>query len=128
MEIQQGVRQNVMVFMTDSETGLGKTDLTLSVKISKDGSLFQSSSLGTAQYEVGYGWYKVTLTETDTDTVGFLAVHVEAVDANSFDGSLMVIYNPDYAIVSVDKTVKKVLNVSTFSQIDRLKVWRNFIN
>lgn len=63
------------------------------VAISKNGGNFASPT-GTVT-EMGYGWYKLTPTATDTDTAGSLVVHASATGADPTDREILVVlYDP----------------------------------
>jgi hypothetical protein len=89
-QVEQGAARNVMVFMVDSADHItGKTGLTLTITISKDGAAFASATpTVTAR---GDGWYSLALTASHTDTLGDLAVHVTATGADPSDLALQVV-------------------------------------
>lgn len=67
-ELQQAV--SVKVPFRISTTGL-----TIDVVISKDGAAFANPSAGaTVATEIGYGWYYVEMSASDTDTLGYLII------------------------------------------------------
>jgi hypothetical protein len=81
--------KNVMVFMTDSTDHVtGKTGLTLTVTISKDGGAF--SAISPTITERGDGWYNLALTTTHLNTVGDTALHITAVGADPTDILLLI--------------------------------------
>lgn len=83
----------LIFFMTDSADHVsGKTGLTCTVTISKNGGSFASPS--GAVTEIGNGWYKVAGNATDTATLGLLALHATASGADPTDSS--------YEVVAVD--------------------------
>ena len=87
--LKQSQPANVMVFMADSSDHVtGKTGLTLSVEISKDGGAF--ASISPTVTERGNGWYSLALTEADTDTVGDLVVRCTATGADPGERVLVV--------------------------------------
>ncbi len=88
-EVKQSTAVNVMVFMADSADHVtGKTGLTLSVEISKDGGAF--TPISPTVTGRGNGWYSVALTAADTDTVGDLVVRCTATGADPGERVLVV--------------------------------------
>lgn len=87
----------LLFLMVDAVDHLtGKTGLTPTVTISKNGSSFAAPA-GTVS-EVGYGWYKLTPASNDVDTLGPLILHAEATGADPADVEYRVVaYNPDDA-------------------------------
>lgn len=82
--LKQNTARNVMVLMIDSTDRVtGKTGLTLTVTVSKDGGAF--GAIAPVVTERGDGWYSVALTASDTDTVGDLALHITGAGADNFD-------------------------------------------
>lgn len=83
-QLKQSVPTNIMVFMTDSINRVsGKTGLTLSINLSKNGGAF--SSITPSVTERGYGWYSIALTSSHTDTLGDLALNITATGADPTD-------------------------------------------
>lgn len=79
-----------MVFMvdeTDHVTGLA--GLTLTITHSKAGGAFASMTVTVT--DRGDGWYSLALTSTHTDTVGDLALHIEATGADPSDVLFQVV-------------------------------------
>ncbi len=75
MLIKQSTSRNAMVFMTlTSDPNSGATGLTLTITLSKDGAAF--ASISPSVNERGSGWYSVTLTTGNTDTLGDLVMHI----------------------------------------------------
>jgi hypothetical protein len=73
-----------MILMIDSSDHIsGKTGLTLTVTLSKDGAAF--AALGGSVTEISSGWYKIALNTTDTGTLGDLAIHATATGADATD-------------------------------------------
>jgi hypothetical protein len=64
----------LMVDAADDETA--ETGKSLTVYISKNGGAF-TTTMNSAT-EISRGWYKVTLTTTETNTLGFLVIEAEA--------------------------------------------------
>jgi hypothetical protein len=89
-----------MVLMIDSSDHItGKTGLTLTITLSKNGGAF--SSISPTVTERGNGWYNIALTSAHTDTLGDLALHVSAAGADPTDRFDDVVDRPkdllDYA-------------------------------
>lgn len=61
----------------------GSTSLTLTITVSKDGDAF--GSITPTVTERGNGWYNLALTTSHTDTLGDLALHIEATGADDTD-------------------------------------------
>jgi hypothetical protein len=84
MLLKQSTARSVVVLMIDSSDHLsGKTGLTLTINASKDGAAF--SSITPTVTELSYGFYKLALTTSHTDTLGDLALHVTATGADATD-------------------------------------------
>ncbi|WP_025322256.1 hypothetical protein [Deferrisoma camini] len=87
--IKQSTAATVMILMVDSTDHVtGKTGLTLTVEISKDGGAF--TTISPTVTERGNGWYAVSLAATDTDTVGDLVVRCTATGADPGERVLVV--------------------------------------
>ncbi len=72
--------------MFDATTGAAKTGLTCTVGLSKAGAAFSGAAGAVA--EISNGWYKVSLTTVDTNTLGDLSFYITAAaakDANFTD-------------------------------------------
>lgn len=73
-----------MVFLTASSDHVtGLTGATLSITASKDGGAF--ASISPTVTERGDGWYSVSLTTTNTNTLGDLVLHITATSADPID-------------------------------------------
>lgn len=82
--LHKSAAANVMVFMTDSTDHVtGKTGLTLTCTLSKDGAAF--ASISPTVTERGDGWYNIALTAAMTDTEGDLALHITSSGADPTD-------------------------------------------
>lgn len=82
--IKKSTAYTRMFFMTDSSDHItGKTGLTVTVTLSKNGGAFAAA--GGSITEVSSGWYKINLSTTDTNTVGDLAAHCTAPGADATD-------------------------------------------
>lgn len=88
----------LMFLMVDAVDHLtGKTGLTPTVTLSKNGAAFASPS--GAISEVANGWYKVAGNATDSATLGPLALHAEASGADPCDVLYEVVaYNPQDSV------------------------------
>ena len=87
----------LMVDSTDHITG--KTGLTPTVTISKNGGTFASPS-GTVS-EIGNGWYKFTPAAADVDTLGPLLIHATATGADPMDIEYQVVAFDPYAATNL---------------------------
>lgn len=81
---QSDISKAVVFLMVDSSDHIsGKTGLSPTVTISKNGGAFASPS-GTVS-EIGSGWYKLTPASADVDTLGPLLIHAQAAGADPVD-------------------------------------------
>lgn len=94
--------------MVDSSDHItGKTGLTLTITASKDGGAF--ASITPTVTDLGSGWYKLALTTTHTNTLGYLALHVTGTGADPTDISIMVVTDlPGESVSSVTGSVGSV--------------------
>lgn len=75
---------NIPFFMADSaDHTTGKTGLTVTVTLSKNCGAFAAAS--GAITEISSGWYKLAANATDSNTLGFLALHATATGADATD-------------------------------------------
>lgn len=81
--IKMGSAPKKLIFMTGTDHITGKTGLTLSVFISKNGGPF--TQIDRTVTELGFGWYCINLTPQDTNTVGELVIHASAEGADPAD-------------------------------------------
>ena len=88
----------ITFLMVDSVDHIaGKTGLTPTVTISKDGGAFGSPA--GAVSEIGNGWYALSGNATDRATLGELLLHAEAAGADPIDGLYVIVpYDPFVAI------------------------------
>lgn len=96
--IKQSDTSRAIVFlMVDSSDHVtGKTGLSPTVTISKNGGSFASPS-GTVS-EIGNGWYKLAPASGDVDTLGPLILHATASGADPADVEYRVVaFDPDTA-------------------------------
>ena len=90
-DIKLGAVNNVMVFLTDSTDHVsGATGKTLTIYASKNGGTF--ASITPTVTERGYGWYNVALSAVHCNTLGELALHIEASGADPADAKYNVGY------------------------------------
>lgn len=83
-EITRNSSKNRMVLMVDSADHItGKTGLTLTLSLSKNGGAFVG--LAATVTERGNGWYNVAYTATETDTLGDLVLHASSAGADPTD-------------------------------------------
>lgn len=89
--IQQNQTAQPLIFMMVDDTDhlTGKTGLTPTVTISKNGGSFASPA--GAVTEVGSGWYKIAGNATDADTLGKLVIHAAATGADDSDTVYQVV-------------------------------------
>lgn len=90
-EIQQSTTTDALTFfMADSTDGItGKTGLTPTVTLSKNGGSFASPA--GAVTEIASGWYKVAGNATDSNTLGALILHATASGADPADVRFAVV-------------------------------------
>src|SRR2546430_17290735 len=82
--LKQSTSRSRMILMIDSADHItGKTGLTLTVTLSKDGAAF--AAMGGSVTEISSGWYKLALNTTDTNTLGDLAINATATGADPTD-------------------------------------------
>jgi len=102
IDIKQSTSRNVSVFMVDTADHItGLTGLTLTIYASKNGGAM--SQISPSQTELDYGWYSLALTDTHTDTIGDLVLHVTGTSADPSDLRLNVVANVEadsYGIVN----------------------------
>lgn len=80
----------ITFFMADATDHItGKTGLTPTVTLSKNGAAFGAAA--GAVSEIGNGWYALAGNATDRGTLGELAVHAEAAGADAFDGRYVIV-------------------------------------
>jgi len=95
-----------MILMVDSADHItGKTGLTLTVTLSKDGAAF--AAIGGSVTEISSGWYKLALNTTDTGTLGDLAIHATATGADPTDvvDQVVVLLPGDAVTLQADQAV-----------------------
>ena len=113
--ILQSSTQAALVFlMIDSTDHItGKTGLTPTVTISKNGGTFASPS--GAVTEIANGWYKVAGNATDTNTLGPLALHATATGADPTDVVVahVVAYDPQSALATPTNITAGTITTTT---------------
>jgi hypothetical protein len=89
--IQQSTSADPLTFfMVDSTDGkTGKTGLSPSVTLSKNGGSFAAPA-GVVS-EIANGWYKVAPNATDIDTLGILLLHATASGADPVDTKFQIV-------------------------------------
>jgi hypothetical protein len=92
----------------------GKTSLTPTVTISKNGGAFITPA--GAITELGNGWYKIAANATDTDTLGPLIVHAEASGADPVDLVYQVV-KQNRRTASMDLVLAKTTNLTGLNDI-----------
>jgi hypothetical protein len=99
MVVKQSSTARALVFlMVDSTDHItGKTGLSPTVTLSKNGAAFASPA--GAVTEIANGWYKVAGNATDTNTLGAIALHATGTAADPTDSIVaeVVAYDPDDA-------------------------------
>ena len=91
-ELKQSTAANVIIFMADSTDHItGKTGLTLTVTLSKDGGAF--ASITPTVTERTNGWYNIALTSSHTDTLGDCVVRATSTGADASERALNVVAN-----------------------------------
>jgi hypothetical protein len=93
--IQKDTNTRPLLFLLVDETDhiSGKTTLTPTVSISKNGAVFASPA-GVVS-EIGNGWYQVAGNATDSNTLGVLVLHAAATGADPCDVQYEIVgYDP----------------------------------
>ncbi|GIW60993.1 MAG: hypothetical protein KatS3mg087_2059 [Patescibacteria group bacterium] len=92
---QNDTSKPIVFLMVDSADHItGKTGLTPTVTISKNGGAFAAPS--GAVSEIGNGWYKLTPAAADVDTLGPLIIHATATGADPTDVEYQVVARDPY--------------------------------
>lgn len=92
-----------MIDSTDHITG--KTGLTLTITLSKNGAAF--STITPTVTDRGSGWYNLALTTAHTDTLGDFVLHITATGADPYD------YRDKITVVTVDDVVRATTPANT---------------
>lgn len=109
--LKQSTAYNLMVLMIDSTDHIaGKAGLTLTITASKNGAAF--AGITPTVTDRGSGWYNLELTDSHTDTLGDLAIHVTATGADPFDISMQVYARvfDDLSLASALQTVDDLVD------------------
>jgi hypothetical protein len=98
-EVQQSSTTPLLFFMADStDRTTGKTGLTPTVTLSKNGAAFAAAHSTAA--EIGNGWYKAG-DATDTNATGPLLLHATASGAETADVEYIVVaFDPTASILA----------------------------
>ena len=89
----------ILFFMADSADHVtGKTSLTPTVTISKNGGAFGAAS--GAVSEIANGWYALAGNATDRNTLGALAIHAAASGADPADVVVQIVSYDPYGITA----------------------------
>lgn len=100
----------LMVSTTDGTTAV--TGITPSVEVSKNGGAFAAATNSVS--EISDGWYKVTLTATETNTNGPLILRATGTGAYEWrDTGLVRDAQPDVNVYSIEAGVVADANVKT---------------
>lgn len=87
---QNSTAHGVLFFMADADDHIsGKTGLTPTVTVSKNGGAFAAAAGSVS--EVGDGWYVLAGNANDRDTLGELVVHGQASGADPADRRLTIV-------------------------------------
>jgi len=97
----------LLVDETDDETA--ETGLSPTVYISKAGGAFATTT--NSATEISVGWYKVTLTTTETNTDGELILYATGTGADIWRTKYLV-YTPDTSAVSVTITATQMRSIA----------------
>ena len=84
----------LMTDATDHVTG--KTGLTVTVTLSKNGGAFASAAAAVS--EIGNGWYTLAGNATDRNTIGSLILHASATGADPTDEKYTIVQYDPFAI------------------------------
>ena len=100
----------VLLMVSTSDGTTAVTGITPTVEVSKNGGAFAAATNSVS--EISDGWYKVTLTATETNTNGPLIVRATGTGAMEWrDVGLVVTATPDVNVVSVDAAVTVDANI-----------------
>lgn len=89
---QSSTTYPVCFFMADSTDHVtGKTGLTPTVTLGKNGAVGALGAASGAVVEMGNGWYSVAGHATDRDTVGELVYHASAAGADPADVKIVIV-------------------------------------
>lgn len=113
---QSNATYHLFFFMVDDTDHItGKTGLSPTVTISKNGASFGSPS--GAVSEVGSGWYKVAGHATDSNTLGTLLLHATATGADPIDKEYeIVVFDPFDLSDVIHDAVVEALVTDTYAE------------
>lgn len=97
---------------------LGEPGVSPAVLVSKAGAAFAPPS-GVVD-EISDGWYKIALTEDDTDTLGDLAYHITAVGADDLDMCDQVVPAPPGELVAAYDPAKSAASQASVDAVGAL--------
>lgn len=127
--IQSTTTYPLVFFMTDATDGRsGKTGLSPTVTLSKNGGSFASPS--GAVSEIGSGWYKVAGNATDQNTLGPLILHATGTGADATEAVYEVVTGDAYAALTANRAEPgqgaPSATTSMLAKLDYIyKAWRN---
>jgi hypothetical protein len=106
-----GSSRPLLFLMIDSADHVsGKTGLTPTVRLSKNGGAFSGSAPSGDVTEIANGWYQVAGNATDSDTAGPLVLHATATGADPCDEVFDVQTNdPDGTLADLDTIAEDVV-------------------
>jgi hypothetical protein len=112
-KVQQSTTASPLMFlMVDSTTHVtGKTGLSPTVTISKNGGTFATPS--GAVTEIANGWYKVAGNATDSNTVGPLILHATGTGADPTDMTFLVVVDDLTTVALRPTTAGRTLDVAS---------------
>ena len=110
---QSDTTYSLFFYMVDSADHIaGKTGLSPTVTLSKNGAAFASPA--GAVSEIGSGWYKVAGNATDSNTLGDLLLHATATGADPADAKYKIVnYDPFTFLPAVNVSQWNGTNVTT---------------
>ncbi len=108
MFLKQSTVRNIAFFMSSSTDSItGKTGLTPTVTLSKDGAAFGAAAGSVT--EIANGWYYLAATTADTGTLGDLLLHATGTGADNCDDKYLVCLDlPGNTVSSVTGAVGSV--------------------
>src|SRR5690242_2689085 len=103
VQIPQSTSRVVMLKLFTTGTTTAATGKTLAITLSKNGAAFANPSAGaTNATEVSNGWYKVTLSTTDTNTLADLVVRGTATGCDDSERLFVVVDAPSGGLTNLD--------------------------
>lgn len=113
---QSSTSYPITFLMVDSADHIaGKTGLTPTVTISKNGAAFGAPA--GAVTEVGEGWYELAGNATDRSTLGDLLVHAEATGADPVDDRYTIVPWDPFDATALGLSKLEALDVSAVTQV-----------